>query len=493
MKQEIIGRLKQFDFSKDFVIDAAKDRHYSYQAFFGRCLTIANKLKIQSANNKHTVFIMENSVELLACYFAAMLSGKIATAIDPVKEQEEIKRILDSIPDKFVVVDKAGSAKVENSDLLMEPDTFEQTKVDEGEVKDNVISLLESRDFDEDYLLTFTSGTTGNTKGVRHTLNNLVKTADAFNRYFDVDGTRVLAHYMPMTYMAGILNSIIQPFIAGAGIVVMGRFSPFKAFTFWQDVVKYNVNLFWLSPSMLTIILKASKHALGQDYCSNHDLLFFIGTAPLHLKTRQEFEAKYPVKLYASYGLSETLFLSTETVETLALGGGNVGKLLEGVEYKFGDDGEMLVKVPWMFLGYTNEPTEHYFSGDYYKTGDLAKIEDGILSITGRSKDLIIKGGMNLSPALIENVVTSIEGVEECSAFSVLNKFKEELVVLGYSSTLKDTEELEKTISAAVLNALGKNYMIDRFYQVTSIPKNVNGKNDKKVLKENYQKEVREC
>ena len=191
--------------------------------------------------------------------------------------------------------------------------------------------------------------------------------------------------------------------------------------------------------------------------------------------------------------MSETLFLSTETHETIALGGGNVGKLLEGVEYKFGSDGEFLVKVPWMFLGYTNEPTEKYFDGEYYKTGDLAKIEDNILSIVGRSKDLIIKGGMNLSPALIESVVSSVDGVEECSAFSVLNKFKEELVVLGYSSSLKETEELEKNISAAVLNALGKNYMIDMFYRVTSIPKNVNGKNDKKVLKENYQKEVSEC
>lgn len=493
MKQEIIGRLKQFDFSKDFVIDAIKDRHYSYQAFFGRCLTFANELKENSADNKHTVFIMENSVDLLACYFAAMLSGKIATAIDPVKEQEEIKHILESIPDKYVIVDKAGEAKVVNHDLLMVPDSFEHTKVDEGDVKDKTISLLSSREFDDDFLLTFTSGTTGNTKGVRHTLNNLVKTADAFNRYFNVDVTRVLAHYMPMTYMAGILNSIIQPFIAGAGIVVMGRFSPFKAFTFWQDVVKYNVNLFWLSPSMLTIILKASKHALGQEYCSNHDLLFFIGTAPLHLKTRQEFESKYQVKLYASYGLSETLFLSTETPETLSLAGGNVGKLLEGVEYKFGSDGEFLVKVPWMFLGYTNEPTEHYFSGEYYKTGDLAKIEDGILSIVGRSKDLIIKGGMNISPALIESVVSGIDGVEECSAFSVLNKFKEELVVLGYSSTSKEIEVLEKSISAAVISSLGKNYMIDRFYRVPSIPKNVNGKNDKKVLKENYQKEVAEC
>lgn len=493
MKKEIIERISRFDFSRDFVTDAAKDRRYTYQDFWGRSLTLAEEFQKSGNDCHHIVFIMENSVELLACYFAAIFSGKIATAIDPVKEQEEISRILDSVPDKYVIVDASGKAKVESYEKLFEAGDFDSLECAVADVKKSVIERLESRDFDDDYLLTFTSGTTGNTKGVRHTLNNLIKTADSFNRYFSVDDSRILAHYMPMTYMAGILNSIIQPFIAGAQIVVMGRFSPFKAFTFWQDVVKYQVNLFWLSPSMLTIILKASKHALGQEYCKDKDLLFFIGTAPLHLKTREEFEAKYPVKLYASYGLSETLFLSTETPETLKLGGGNVGKLLEGVEYKFGNDGEFLVRVPWMFLGYTNEPTEKYFAEDYYKTGDLADIKDGILSITGRSKDLIIKGGMNISPALIESVATSVEGVEECSVFSVLNKFKEELVVLGYSTQQKNTEELEKRISASVVAALGKNYMIDIFYCVPSIPKNVNGKNDKKVLKEKYQKEVETC
>ena len=145
----------------------------------------------------------------------------------------------------------------------------------------------------------------------------------------------------------------------------------------------------------------------------------------------------------------------------------------------------MQVEVPWMFLGYTNEPTEKYFEGSYYKTGDLARIEDGVLSIVGRSKDLIIKGGMNISPALVESVVSGIEGVDECSVFSILSKDNEELMVLGYSSSKTDSE-LEKTISAAVSEKLGKNYMIDLFYKVPSIPKNINGKNDKKVLKDNY-------
>ena len=490
MKQEIIRRLNNFDFSREFVVDTSKDRHYTYVEFFGRCLTISEQYCAVREDHKHIVFIMENSVELMAGYFAAMMAGLIATAVDPVKQQEEISNILDSVTDKYVVVDTAGKSKVTSFDVLFEAGDFEKVGMACEKVKEKTLEKFEERNFDDDFLLTFTSGTTGNTKGVRHTLNNLVKTGDAFNSYFKVDADRILAHYMPMTYMAGILNSIIQPFIAGAKIVIMGRFSPFKAFTFWQDVVKYQCNMFWLSPSMLTIILKASKHKLGQEYCKDRDLLFFIGTAALHQKTREEFEEKYPVKLYASYGLSETLFLSTETSETLKLGGGNVGKLLEGVEYKFGPDGEFLSKVPWMFLGYTNEPTEKYFAGDYYKTGDLAEIKDNILYITGRSKDLIIKGGMNISPALIENVATSVEGVEECSVFSVLNKFKEELVVLGYSSSLKETEELEKSISAAVVSALGKNYMIDRFYHVPSNPKNVNGKNDKKVLKEQYQKDI---
>lgn len=486
MKDLLIERLKNTDFSRPFVTDAETGKVYSYQEFFGRCWNIASTLA-ESPEKHHSVYVMENSVELLSCYFASIMAGKIATAIDPLKGKEEIDGILESIKDALLVTDKIGKAKLETYDLYLEKGSFAETE-EVPNIKERVIDKFANFNFDVDYLLTFTSGTSGNTKGVRHTLNNLLKTAESFNKYFNVNTENKLAHLMPMTYMAGILNSIFQPFVAGAQIVVMGRFSPMKAFTFWQQIAQYGVNTFWLSPSMLTIIMKVGKHDVGQEYCKRVNPLFFIGTAPLHMATRVEFEEKYGATLYASYGLSETLFLSTETPETLALGGGNVGKLLEGVEYRFGEDGEFLVDVPWMFLGYTNEPTEHYFDGTSYKTGDLAKIENNILSIVGRSKDLIIKGGMNISPALIESVVTEIPEVEECSAFSVLSDIKEELIVLGYTAHTKDIEAMEKEIAARVVNKLGKNYMIDFFYKVSAIPKNINGKNDKKVLKENYLK-----
>lgn len=493
MKKIVVDRLRSFDFTEEFACDALASKQYSYNDFFARCITLAEKFQNEAAGKGHLVLIMDNSIELLSCYFAAIMSGKIATAIDPLKGKDEVAHILSSIDDSFTVVDKVGKTKVDNFNMSLEAGAFDTIVCASGNIKNRVIDFFEQRDFLSDYLLTFTSGTSGNTKGVRHSLNNLFLTAEAFNNMFAVGKENVFAHLMPMTYMAGILNSIFQPFVAGAKIVVLGRFSPMKAFTFWQDVAKNGINTFWMSPSMLTILLKVAKHEVGQEYCKEHKTLFFIGTAPLHQSTRDEFEAKYPVKLFASYGLSETLFLSTETPETLALGGGNVGKLLDGVEYHFGSDGEFLVDVPWMFLGYTNEPTEHYFDGTSYKTGDLAKIEDGILSIVGRSKDLIIKGGMNISPALIEGVVSGIQGVEECCVFSVLNKLKEELIVLAYTTTVEDKDSLEKNISSAVATKLGKNYLIDLFYRTKSIPKNINGKNDKKVLKENYQKEVESC
>ena len=493
MKQTVIDRLRSWDFSNEFACDAIADKHYSYKDFFARCITLAERLKFDASGKQHLVMVMDNSIELLSCYFAAIITGKIATAIDPLKGKDEIANILVSITDGYIIADKAGKAKLDNTDLVLEAGDFDKIEPALGNIKGFVVRTFEERDFKSDYLLTFTSGTTGNTKGVRHSLNNLVLTAEAFNKMFSVGREQTFAHLMPMTYMAGILNSIIQPFIAGSKIVVLGRFSPMKAFTLWQDVEKNNINTFWMSPSMLTIILKVAKHEVGQNYCKNNKTLFFIGTAPLHQSTRDEFEAKYPVKLYASYGLSETLFLSTETPETLALGGGNVGELLDGVQYHFGNDGEFLVDVPWMFLGYTNEPTEKYFDGTSYKTGDLAKIEDGILSIVGRSKDLIIKGGMNISPALVEGVVSGINGVDECCVFSVLSKMKEELVVLAYTANTNDTVALEKNISSVVTKELGKNYMIDIFYKAKAIPKNINGKNDKKVLKEIYQKEVPVC
>lgn len=482
MKKMVIKRVGGFDFDSPFVHDLPGREEYTYRSFFSRVLGIIDFLNEKNTPS-HIVCIMDNSVELMAYYFAIILSGRVAVAIDPVKGSEEIEGILSSIDNKYTVVDEPTSKKFGVFDELVTPHCFKGMPTVEMNVKETILDLLEKRNFQDDCLLTFTSGTSGNTKGVRNSLLNLWSTAEAFNNCFNVDKQNSFVHLMPMTYMAGILNTIVQPFIAGSKIVIMGRFSPMLAFSFWQEVVASGVNTLWMSPSMLNIVLKVGNEKLGAEYCKKNDMLFFIGTAPLQQKTREQFEEKYGVTLYASYGLSETLFLSTETKETVLAGRDNVGKILTGVKYKFSEQGEFLVDVPWMFLGYTNENTEEYFDGTYYKTGDLAEINNNILQITGRCKDLIIKGGMNISAALIEKTVSQLEGVDECAAFGAVNEFLEESVVLAYVSNEYD---IEKAITAIIIEKLGRNYLIDTYYKVNAIPKNINGKIDKNTLKEQY-------
>jgi len=482
MKEVLLKRISNFNFDSIFVKDLLTGKEYTYNEFFSRVITLAKKIE-EERLPAHIVCIMENNINLMANYFAIILSGRIATAIDPLKGDDEIEGILAGISSKYVVVDKIAKNKVSAYQKEMLDNYFHTVDMANGDIKSLVIKSIQERNFEDDCLLTFTSGTSGNTKGVRNSLYNLCSTAEAFNNYFDVDKDNTFAHLMPMTYMAGILNTIVQPFIAGSKIIIMGRFSPMVAFSFWQDVASSGVNTLWMSPSMLNIILKVGNEKVGAEYCKNNNMLFFIGTAPLQQKTREQFEERYGVTLYASYGLSETLFLSTETKETVLTGRNNVGRILKGVKYRFSEQGEFLVDVPWMFLGYTNEKTEEYFVGSYYKTGDLAEIDNNILQITGRCKDLIIKGGMNISAALIEKTVSLLEGVDECAAFGAVNEFQEESVVLAYVSNDSD---IEKAITAIIIEKLGRNYLIDSYYKVNTIPKNINGKIDKNTLKEQY-------
>ena len=163
-----------------------------------------------------------------------------------------------------------------------------------------------------------------------------------------------------------------------------------------------------------------------------------------------------------------------------------VGEILDGVEYKFTDSDEMLIKVPWMYLGYTNEENAAYFEKDYYRTGDLAKIQSGCLYITGRSKDLIIKGGMNISPILIENMVYNDARILENVVIGVKDCQGEEKICCVY--TLKQevmiNQDVEINIKKLVLENLGRNYMIDYLWNIKEIPRNINGKIDKNKLKQ---------
>ena len=488
MFDDIIRVFEGIKYDDIFITDTINDTDHSYSDFFGRALALAGYIDLNVSGDMF-IAVKENSYELALIYFATMFTDKKIAVIDPQKGNEEIKNLLYEMDGTgiFADTDEVSGLSEKHSALSI---PCEVGKTDLKDIKERIIRKIQARDMEAPFLVTFTSGTNGLTKGVEHSLKNLFLSAFALAEKVEKRKGCFL-HVMPMTYMAGILNSLIYPFVIGSRIVIDRRFSIASSRFFWNTVVKYGADLFWLSPSMLMMIDRLDRKEIGEEYCRKHNPVFLIGTAPLSNEMRDRFNNRYGVSVYASYGLSETLFVSVETPESQKRSEKNsVGELLTGVDFNILDSGEMLIDVPWMFLRYTNEDTEQYFSGNYYKSGDLVEIRDGCLYVTGRSKDLIIKGGMNISPVLIENVVDQNENILESVVVGVRDKTKEEKVCCAYvtEKAVEDIKGFESAVKNTVIEQLGRNYSIDYMWNIKSIPRNINGKTDKIELVRMWEK-----
>lgn len=487
IKTRVLHFLEQLDFTKEFIKEVSGS-YFSYEQFFGQSLAYADYLQEKVAH-KTVVAVMDNGLPLASLYFSMMFLHQNLVVIDPQKGATEIAGILEEIPEKLLVTEVAFQEKLEqvqekNSDtsgLIFLPCDLEIPVQKEG-LKTQVLSYMRSCDFEKEYLRTFTSGTSGKPKGVKNSLFNLFAAAIALGEQVEMGRYNTLGHCMPMTYMGGILNTLFMPFIFGQGIVLLPRFDVKLAISFWKYMDKEEIDAIWLAPTMLDTILQLDRGTLGESYCEKKKPLFLIGFSNLTPQLREKWESRYGVALLLSYGLTETLFVSTEIPNIPVKQ--TVGVLLEGVAWQE-VDGEFLISVPWMFLGYSNVDTAGAFQEGYYKTGDIVEIRDGFVKITGRTKDLIIRGGMNVSPIMIENVVNTHPAVKECSVAGTTDMNREEQVICAYVlEEQSTTTDLQTQVQEMIFTALGKNYRVDGFLELDSLPRNTNGKIDKSKLLE---------
>ena len=469
----ILDQLNSIPMDHVVLNDVTHGKEYTNAAFSGAVHSLSSYMKERMEGE---IFVCaDNSAELVILYFAGLFSGKILIPIDPEKESGEIRRIRELHP-KAVFWDNDEVHKIVSAS---------------GHMGESFSRLLwDGIDFEKPFLITYTSGSTGTPKGVRHTASNLFLSAYEFGVMLKYDRHTVMGHCMPMTYMAGILNTIIMPYIMGGCIAVLPRFSMKSAFSFWDNIKKSSVNTLWLSPTMLRIANMMDKRATMKEYLHENNVKISVGTAPLDKNLRDEVEEKYGIRLYQSYGLSETLFISSEIPEE-QVSKHTVGHLLPSVKLNFSEDGELQIGVPWMFLGYTNEDTSLYMKDGFYLTGDLGRFdEDGNLVIVGRKKEIIVRGGYNINPRDIENKILEMENISECSVTSALIR-GEEMVACCY---VADREYSITDINDMIVSALGKHCKVDFLEHMRTLPKNLNGKVDKhaitKIVEERYDSKI---
>ena len=444
---------------EDFIIDSIDNKKYSYGEFLQLILNFSNFLNENGIKKDCSIcYIAQNSPLTLALEIAVLILNAKIALIDPLKGKEEIENIISRTkPMLTLKLEDLKNIQIKHFDT-------------DG-------TFFDSIDFKKPYLITFTSGSTAEAKGVINSFENLYLSAKSFGEEFNLNEDNIFYHNFPMAYMAGVLNTFIKPLIFGCKIIVAPRLSFMTAIGFWGEIQKYNVDCFWINPTFVATLLKLDRNEENSKYTKSHKITIFCGTAALDKNLKQQFEQKYQTNLYESYGLSETLFISTNVPNSNLPG--SVGKILKSVEIKLSDRNEIQIRTPWMFLGYLGK--EPVLKSDYFHTGDLGEIRSNNLYITGRLSDIIIKGGVNISPKRIGDFLGKY--VNEFAIIGLKDNLLGEKIACFYSDEID-----EKSINLMIIKNLGKDYSIDEFYKLKELPKNINGKIDKLKLKKEYEK-----
>jgi acyl-CoA synthetase (AMP-forming)/AMP-acid ligase II len=265
----------------------------------------------------------------------------------------------------------------------------------------------------------FTGGTTGRPKGVMLTHENvLANTAQVAARTGLTSADRLL-NVMPLFHTNGLMNNTILPLRAGASIVLRPRF---ELETFWNLVAAFEPTYFTAVPTVFARLVDA------WDGHADTSSLRFVrsGAAPMTTALQREVEDRLGVPVVLSYGLSEATCSCTMNSPAWTRRLGSVGTALpeetvqvvdpDGRSRRCGEVGEIVVQGPNVMPGYLDAPeaTSLTLRNGRLHTGDMGYLDDdGFLFLTDRLKDLIIRGGENISPREVEDALLAHDAVAE--------------------------------------------------------------------------------
>jgi len=386
---------------------------YSYEEILTRASSLSNGLRNKYGIEKNDKIIvrLDNSIEFIYCYLAALFGGFTIIPLDILLGEKDYKYIQQIVEPKLVIEKK--------EQLIFSNDTTFAIKTE----------------IDSIFAIFFTSGTTGVPKGVCHSFSTLLDNAVAFNKYVGFDRNIRMLHVMPMGYMAGFLNTLLSPFASGASIVIAPKFNFSNVFGFWEIAIKNNVNAIWLSPTMASLLSRLSREKREIEWVKNNIKYVFVGTAPLSKKVFTEFKNKFGLDCLESYGMTEALIIATNTLNHNKYN--SVGKILPGVKVKSDRlfnkksiNNKIFIKSNYMCLKYYLKGEELDSSDGWFPTGDLGYLDrDDNLFISGREKDLIIHGGMNISPINVQDCLLEMKEIDDAVVVGKPHEFWGEEVI----------------------------------------------------------------
>lgn len=335
---------------------------------------------------------------------------------------------------------------------------------------------------DEAVLLAYTSGTTGRPKGVPLTHANLLSSIRAAMLAWRWDADDVLVHALPLSHQHG-LGGVHASLLSGSHAVIHGRFDPGRL---CASVESERATVLFAVPSMYER-LAAWEGIKGADLSSLR--LAISGSSALSPQLARRVSSLLGLDVLERYGSTES-GLSVSNPYEGQRRYGTVGLPLPGTELSVvdregrhlppGSDGEIVLRGPQVFSGYSNLPDatrESFFPGAWFRTGDMGRIdpEDSFLTITGRLKELIISGGLNVYPREVELALEEHPDVDQAAVVGVPSeRWGEEVVAFVVAARGHDVDA--EGLAAHARERLSAYKCPKRFLEIDELPRNEMGK-----------------
>lgn len=456
------------------------DGTLSYADLRRRVGKVAGGLRVAGVGPGEYVGVaMERSLEQVLAILGAMAAGACPCPLEPRLSVEETARRVTAVGLAWMLSDEANAAGAQACGLpaarLLQSALIEQGPEDwsGADVAPDAPGLL-----------LFTSGSTGNPKGVLLSHRGLANNARGVLAHTGLTPADRLLHVMPLHHTNALNNQIFAPLLAGASVALAGRF---RAEDMPGLLKTFRPTIITGVPTMYARMLE-----LEFDPDSLAALRFArCGSAPITEALHRRIEAFLGCPLLVSYGLSEATCTSTMNPPD-ARRVGSVGTVLAGQDVSLrlpdgsrapaGAEGEICIAGDSLMLGYLGVESGQAVTPELLRTGDLGRFdESGYLTITGRIKDVIIRGGENISPALIEGVVTGLPGVAACCVVGAPDDDLGEAPVIFVQRNGQPAPDTAG-IQAEVRARLGRIYVPRDVFWIERLPENAVGKVDRKAL-----------
>ena len=500
---ELFSKKAKEDPEKIFLICPGKNTEQFTYSEFKKMIdnTICQFIEMKLKKNDRICLIFYNSPEFLTLYFAGLSYGLTIVPINPDFSTVEMNYIIKDSEAKAIFVDDKLSEKVNKLENDSENIIVKKIK----SITDLILSLNNVIENDVNVItpydpavIIYTSGTTGNPKGVVLSHLNMISDSFSISQRFEFDKkTRALC-ILPLFHNNGQITTLLSPlYVGGSAIIVKGNVAINLV---WDLVNQYNATWTSVMASILSMLLSISRERKDNSLTG-----ILCGGQKLTNTIQKKFEDRFHVPIFEGYGLTETTsFSCINDFPANKRKTGSIGKPLltnemaildeDGNRVNIDEEGEICIRGYNVMIGYLGleQKNHQVLKNGWFHSGDFGKMDsEGYYYFHGRKDSLIIKGGENIYPAEIENVLYKHPDVDECAIIGIPDKLRGE-EICAFIKVKKNTTVSENSFKDFLVGKIAdykrpkKIIIINNLKDLKAIPKGPTKKVLYRKLKEYY-------